>query len=334
MAKFYSSIFVFLFINLSQAQITLTSATHTPKIGDSFEYIYNEDYTFDVSQSGANQTWDFSTATGTSQTANYIDLASSSDPTTYAQSNVVATSTIDGFYGETYYISSSSGLSAIGQYSPNNVKVIYTDPREGLKFPISYGDTFNETFSGTKENLIANQTYDENGTIEITADGYGDLILPYTTITNVLKIKMTSTYTDVLQGLIVLNFKEVSNIWYDINNNAYLASTTEVYSEDQLVASYAYYLSQSDLILNTTDFNNDKNFISIYPNPANNILYIENKSNESLEIQFIDITGRTVKRQFIGLNTNEVPIDNIQSGIYNVAYYQNNTYHTKRVIVK
>ena len=43
-----------------QAQITLTSSANYPGIGDSFDFIYTQNPSINVSNDGANQTWDLS----------------------------------------------------------------------------------------------------------------------------------------------------------------------------------------------------------------------------------------------------------------------------------
>lgn len=153
MKKYCLLIFVSVFSTHVNAQITLTSTTSTPQIGDSFDYIITPTYTFDVSQSGANQTWDFSSATGTLDTVSVIDLSSSSEPSTFPLANFVFVST--NTTGESYISSSTSGYSVEGLYSPGVARLIYTNKQETINYPITYNDVFNETFSGTNENIIA-----------------------------------------------------------------------------------------------------------------------------------------------------------------------------------
>jgi hypothetical protein len=123
---------------------------------------------------GPNQTWDFSSLSGASTTFNYVSLNNGTEPSTYPNANLVEITDA----GETYFNNPASELSLEGQLVPGVARLINTDKREFLKFPITYNDVFNGTFDGTIENIAINQTFDRGGTIEIKSDGYGDLILP------------------------------------------------------------------------------------------------------------------------------------------------------------
>jgi hypothetical protein len=72
--------------------------------------------------------------------------------------------------------------------------------------------------------------------------------------------------------------------------------------------------------LNTADISFAKNEIKAYPNPVEDILYIETTSNSTLDINVFDITGKLV------LNTNKNAIDMgaLSSGLYIVKVREGN----------
>ncbi|PKG44114.1 T9SS type A sorting domain-containing protein [Psychroflexus sp. MES1-P1E] len=75
--------------------------------------------------------------------------------------------------------------------------------------------------------------------------------------------------------------------------------------------------------------------ISLYPNPAINIITINNKSKIELEgITIYDMNGRMVKHLDVKNNNLEQTIDlsDLVSGIYMVKIFNNQTYTVKRVI--
>ncbi|HKK12646.1 MAG TPA: T9SS type A sorting domain-containing protein [Flavobacteriaceae bacterium] len=336
MYKFYNFCLLFAFALQTNAQtITLTSSNNIPNVGDSFGYYYISDYAFDVSQTGANQTWDFSSVSGTLVTINFIDPSASMDAASFPQATLVSTQTIGGINVENYYSSSSSDFSFEGNYAPSYWRTIYSDKQEYLKFPITYNDVFNETYSGTYNFILTGTTYDRVGTIEISADGYGDLVLPYTTVHNVLKVKITSDYTDTDTNTSAMTTStEVTNVWYDTSNRLYLASTTEDYSGGTLQSSTAMYISESDLALGVDDSPLKDRQITIYPNPADNYFNIKNPLNESLNANIYDISGRNVKTMTVSHGNTQINTSNLHSGMYFIKYVLGSQYYTKKLVVK
>ena len=335
MYKFYNFCLLFAFALQTNAQITLTSSANIPNVGDSYDYYYLSNYAFDVSQTGADQTWDFSSAFGTLVTINFIDPSASMDAASFPQATLVSTQTIGGIYMEDYYSSSSSDFSFEGNYAPSYWRTIYSDKQEYLKFPITYNDVFNETYSGTYEFIPTGTTYNRVGTIEISADGYGDLILPYTTVHNVLKIKITFDYTDTDPNTSAMTSStEVTNVWYDTANRLYLASTTEDYTGGTLQGSTATYLSQSDLALGVEDSHLTDSKVTLYPNPADNYFNVKNSSNAVLKGSIYDLDGRNVESITINHGNTQINTSNLHSGVYLIRFVKGSQFYTEELVVE
>jgi hypothetical protein len=332
MRKLYIYIFIFLTVNNLNAQITLTQATSSPKIGDTFHYIYGNSINFNYSQSGANQTWDLSSASGTSGSFVYKSLANSSQPTIFPNANLVESS-LDGS-GETYYNSSSSELTMEGNYASGILEMIYTDKREYLHFPITYNDVFNDTFSGTLQNFISNQSFDRSGSTETKADGYGTLILPYTTINNVLRIRYTSQYQDNYMGFTIAMYNDTTYSWYNATNRNIVASVSVGYCNGSLYSSEVTYMEQGDLNVGINDSKTNTQDISFYPNPAKNYIIVENKSDKTVPLNIYDIKGKLVKTVDSKDLQKTVDISNLSVGIYFIKYTIGNDSYTKKMIVE
>lgn len=332
MKKHYFLPAILLFTSLINAQITLTSVTSTPTLGDTYKYVIVSNYSFDVSQSGANQIWDFSLATGTEDTYSFINVPNSSEPSTFPSANLVLVSATNN--SESYMSTLSSGISIEGAYLAGTIRAIYSDKQEYLKFPITYNDVFNETFSGTVENISAGQTYDRVGTIEITADGYGDLILPYTTINNVLRIKVEIVSTDTFMGFTLPETTTISYFWFDTLNKNYLATISEVYNLGSLISSHAYYLSETDLVLDVTKSNFSENSIFVYPNPAQNYATINSTSFSKIPATIYDIKGAKIKTIDIENGENKIDTSNLLSGVYIIKYLKDSKLYVNRLVIK
>lgn len=331
MKKTYLFIIAIAILTTTNAQITLTSSTHTPVIGNTVQYFNDFATTLPMPQSGTNQTWDFSLAGGAIGTTNYINLASSVEPATYPSANIVeATST----NAENYYISNGSEYSVVGQLTPTIVRAIYSDRRETLKFPITYPNVFNETFAGTVENIGAGQTTNRSGSNIISADGYGTLILPYTTVNNVLKVTIMGSYIDSLGVNQVGSFTDTIITFYDAFNKVFIANYTVLYVNGALISKTTNYINQADLATGINDLSNKENGVLIYPNPTSN--YFTIKSEKQIDaIRLMDVTGKVVKEINSSFNlTQQINTADLGKGIYFVQYTDENEVKTQKLIIE
>lgn len=160
----------------------------------------------DPGPSGATVTWDF---TGlTSDPGHYspytefwwqgIDFASAP-----------ASSEYDAHTGYLQYDSSYSYvrnhcdfLEWVGFYHADAVlastfKAKHTDGERWVDLPFSYEDSYSDIFAGTQEVITEFGTFTGtfDGTLDWHADGYGTLMLPTQTYTDVVRMRLDRTYT-------------------------------------------------------------------------------------------------------------------------------------------
>ena len=124
MKKNYFFAFIMLFYLNAQSQITLTSATHSLHIGDSISIMTENSTSISVSQSGANQTWDFSSLNG-SLYEYYL-----TSPSNGTISNEYPNATMmlkDTSTKEAYLSSNTNYIGYEGYYIPGSFKIIYSD---------------------------------------------------------------------------------------------------------------------------------------------------------------------------------------------------------------
>jgi hypothetical protein len=89
--------------------------------------------------------------------------------------------------------------------------------------------------------------------------------------------------------------------------------------------------ADTTLGLNENGFN-DSN-IQVYPNPVNNILYINNNSSEYGEIKITDINGRVMYTLNVsGHEEIKVNINNLPRGIYIIAIKNSSGYMWRNII--
>jgi len=311
----------------THAQITLTSATSVPNIGDSYAFVVGNS-TLNFDQNGANQTWDFSSLTGTAATYNYINLSNSLEPATYPSANVVENAS----GSEGYLTNTSTEYSYIGQYIPGSGRIIYTDPRKYLIFPMNYNDVFNDTWSGTVENIQSAQTFDRAGSTEITVDGYGTLILPTGTVTNVLRVRAVANYEDEYQGFPIGTYTDTIYTWYEAATNNFIASHSISWANFSLVLKFSSYMDNS--LVGIDDPTSTVSDFTLFPNPATDFVQMKS-SSKVLSLQITDMTGkifRTIdfsKQQEGGFNVSDLP-----KGIYIVTCTSSTGQHSKRIMVE
>jgi lysyl endopeptidase len=88
-------------------------------------------------------------------------------------------------------------------------------------------------------------------------------------------------------------------------------------------------------ILNTPDFQIIGN-ISIYPNPASNVIYVMNNNSSQLNYELYAVTGQKMKADRLPFTNNEIDLDGLSEGIYflKLADGVTNSSLVKRIVIK
>jgi parallel beta-helix repeat protein len=116
--------------------------------------------------------------------------------------------------------------------------------------------------------------------------------------------------------------------------------TSPVFNEDKLTVLASNSLASSDFsacftvtdLLQGMDEMDSDNPIKIYPNPANDKLYIETKSSDNAILTIQDMNGRTVLQKVINKSFNEVRIQNLEQGIYCITVQTDKETITKKFV--
>lgn len=146
----------------------------------------------------------------------------------------------------------------------------------------------------------------------------------------------------------VFYYKKIENEWQmqtyfygegQSNMDDYLGNSISMFESNVVLGAYneggintgkAYSINLENLSIPTFD----KNVISIYPNPTNNSITIENQSSNQVgRYELFSITGKllySVSNQFSTLS-----LDHFQSGIYLLKIsFENDSYETHKIIKK
>lgn len=300
-----------------KAQPTLTATGINAGIGETF--VLNS-FTTQVNpgSSGTNQTWDFSSLTGTPATS-IVVLPSSTPNGSYFPNANTAWSTPG--VGYSYMKTSSTAWQNCG-FSPELSPVIlsYSDLEDMLRFPFTYNNSYTDTWA--TQFVSAGYTYYRTGTTTVTADGYGTIIIPGGTYTNVLRVHFLQEYQDSTYISIpyIINYTNDEYIWYKDGYHCQLAA---IYTLTSSMSSTSYGGNYPTLSSDVNEIYNPISFLTVFPNPATDNItlnFILQQSGE-LEIIVSDITGRQTsvlhtQAAIIGENSINMDLSVLSSGIY------------------
>ncbi len=154
---------------------------------------------------------------------------------------------------------------------------------------------------------------------------------------------------DLLQGLVGSNSVDVTGTWYDPQSNA--LATSEIITE-AIPGQYNYqYIAGNGVCPNDTatvtvivdggcDYLNlqDLTFsgMDIYPNPTTNVFYIANEgSTEVYNYELTDLNGKVITTKdaaITGVETTEVNVEKLETGVYLIRIFNENAEKTFRVV--
>lgn len=95
-------------------------------------------------------------------------------------------------------------------------------------------------------------------------------------------------------------------------------------------AWYAFYSGEATNSLEETENESFK----IYPNPSSDFITIERGNNELIQLNLVDLSGKTVKSIPSNQAKEIVNIEGLQSGIYFIQFENKGMIETKKIIVK
>lgn len=87
-------------------------------------------------------------------------------------------------------------------------------------------------------------------------------------------------------------------------------ATTILYNSFEIKA-----IAASELLSNERDVLKDSD-ITVFPNPAKNLLNVVSESQQIKSVEIIDLNGRIIKTKKINSNNISIEIESIESGVY------------------
>jgi hypothetical protein len=278
-------------INASAQVPTLTSSSN-PIIGGKC-LLYTTD-SFNVGSSGAGVTWNFSTLTIKSTDTAFYSACSVSS---HCSSFPATTMYVHGYTNpnELFFNNSSTKMSLIGAYTI--AATSYTNYEDMFRYPFTYNTTYVDTFIGGFVSM--GYTYYRKGTITVTGDAYGTLILPNATFTNALRVHRMEAYSDstYISGFpFVINYSSDIYTWYVPGGREAVLSQTKFFASGTGSPKTAFYTGQTPSTIGINNVQNTVTALQLYPNPATDKLHaiFSTAGNGHVRISLTDMPGREV----------------------------------------
>jgi hypothetical protein len=180
----------------SIAQAPILDSTVCVKVGDLAQInVINNAIAIPSGNAGAAQIYDYSVLPNFNSNYEILGVDNLTSPFGTAYPNANATVSWSSF-GSPYYhflLSDSSyiylgGGGTFGDYQ-------YIDTYQQLKFPFTYNDVYTDTFVA-----VSNTGGYRAGSVVVSGDGYGTLLVPNQTFSNVLRVKRESNYFDTINN--------------------------------------------------------------------------------------------------------------------------------------
>ncbi|NMH27804.1 T9SS type A sorting domain-containing protein [Flavobacterium silvaticum] len=350
------TLFGLLITAFASAQTTYNS-TNFATAGESFTVNVAGDFlTADFTQTGANQTWDYSALTAAStDTQTWLDPENTGYKTTwcflhfyifncnsqFSNAFNLANDATEGFdlsaagvnnitnhYNLTDSVLQSKmlGLSADLNGTPVSFTVDYTDPDDVWHFPMNFGDdysddsTLNVDLSALGFPISVNGSNNRHNEV----NGWGSLTTPAGTFASVLKVKTTliTDQTITYDGTeIPINTTTVMYSWFDPASGIPVLQATGTEVADVFVPTRVTFTGD---VLSAPHFDSFAG-ISVYPNPTDGKLQLNTEINVK-GVEVFDTLGQKVGQS--------LDVTALRSGVYFVKVYTDNGDFTRKVIRK
>jgi hypothetical protein len=294
--------------------------------------------------SGPNHVWDYSALPSTDSLKGSIRVINSKN--TGSANNFPSAKIAETFgYGDyvySYYVDDK--LYESGESDSLFMNIYESD----IKYPhgvlqmqnkIQYGDIITENYSdklNQKQNFVGGA-----GTVTLTADGYGTLILPNSTYSNVLRVKRTQRQKDSLYDSFNRNWTfiyttSISCSWFDDKHASPLlefdSATNSIDTNSVRTYEFGgwYLISESDNNMLQTD---SKSKVNFWPNPASKIIDIEGFDGGTISINLL--SGATIFSTQMPPGQQTLALPDLNTGIYLIKFQsQKDCYISKLEIIR
>lgn len=335
MKKIYFTILSFGLTLASFGQVTLTKATNEPIVGDVEMYQYFDTVAVLNNSIGTNQNWNFSALTSNTLTemTTYTTVASTPSASAFSSATIAGD---DGQGGYTYGKSNTSQYELAGIVDPN-ITLNFTNTAIAAIWPVSYGYTNTDPFSGSVAS--GTMTGTSNGTITTVASGSGTITLPGGAVYNALQVKtIQKVNISLMFGLVTATVVNTGYSYYTSSQKFPILTVSYSNASGAFTSNTGDVKVNSNVVTGINNINFETSF-NIYPNPAKNNFNIklQNVNNANCKLEIVNAFGSLVKSTDLGNNSqisNTISISDLSSGMYFVKTTVGDKTSTRKLIVE
>ncbi len=304
---FFTAILALSFGSIN-AQITITAATNNPVVGDVLFFHTCDTTGITKGASGASVTWNYSALVQTSlDTSSYVTCASTPYCDSFPTSTIAAT---DNHGNYSYYIANTNAFSYLG-YEYTGYSLHYSNPIDYGYYPLTYNSVHVDT--GINPLGSSSITYLDS----FKCDGYGTLILPTGTYTNVLRVHETQYAVEGPTPS--YSWRSEYYLWYTPGiHGSVLYMGYDTTGSGTPHISYVGYISRTTTAVPETG--SAKSSIMLYPNPANELLHIAANEITYNEFSICNAMGQEVRKEKIAAPQTDLNINDLVPGVYYVRF--------------
>lgn len=331
MKKIYTILTVIIFtVTYSFAQPNITASNFNPVLGQAITYHTFTPTSLTPGSSGANQNWNFaSTPNSGTVSFTYVTPASTPYGASFPSANLAANH--NGAYE--YQIANTNFLARAGAWA-SGVTIPYSDAENLIAFPFTYNSTYTDNFAATF--VSSGYTFNRSGSVNGTADGYGTLVLPWGTLTNVLRIHTTENYQDVW-AFGTINYSSDNYYWVKPGTHYFLYSLAALTANGS--TSYGgSYIDQTSVGINQVDPGEVS--LSIFPNPASENLSVHFNLRESVSVRISisNLLGQEVFSSeegsiYAGNFEKAIDVSGLREGLYFLNIKMDDTITTSKLVI-
>lgn len=301
---------------LCSAQTTITKAFNDPAAGETANYL-SVTGTPDNSAVGANMTFNNASLTLGSASPAVYSAPTSGEVTTFPGSTLKMVGSGNTFL----YKQSASKLEITGLVTPDATLNLSANNGTFISYPAAFGYTETDQAQGTFTSPSASGLC--KGTINISADASGTLILGSSTFTNVLRIKSVQNFNLHLPNDTSFLFPIGSIVntyysYYDATHKFPLLTTIQtvinvpVAGINNQTTNGAQALNTSTL--STGDLAVKKEGLKIYPNPAQDFIEFKGETGNYSTAKIYSLDGKLIKTS--DLKSGKVQVSDLPSASY------------------
>ena len=298
---------------------------HAPAIGDAFTM--HQGMYLNIPLTGADQVWDYSSINAAGILQYQILPIDPADTADFPAAQMMLE--IPG--AEFFYSIATNGLFDHGTNDQLG-QVQFSDPKQVLAYPLAYGSTWNDQFTGVAGEATI------SGTNDCVVNGHGTLLLPWGPVPGVLRTRCVTTTT--LEGVSTMLTRDTIVMFHHPGFPWHLLRSrrrSTYIDGQQHPHQWSLEFASEQSVTAVAESENVPFGIEVFPVPADRAITIrsENATHRITSVEIIDLHGKICSSQVATDARTVIDLDRLENGLYLIrARFANGAARTLKFIVQ